>query len=179
MMRRSTGQMRCLRVRECKLRVQGSDMPGCACREHGSALVEFALSATILLALVFGVLAMCMALYTYHFISEAAREGTRYAMVRGSSCATYSNFTSACPASAAQIQTYVQDLNFPGIIPNNMSVATTWPTTGSSCTPSVTPCNNPGNLVQVTVTYTFPLSLPFVTTRSLTMTSSSRTVIAD
>jgi Flp pilus assembly protein TadG len=147
--------------------------------ECGSSLVEFALSSVVLFTLVFGVMAMCLALYTYHFVSDAAREGTRYAIVRGSSCSTYGNFGSACPVTSAQVQTYVQGLGFPGINSSDMTVTTAWPTTGSTCSPSVTPCNNPGNLVKVTVTYAFPLSIPFVSPSLLTLTSSSQMVIAD
>ena len=125
-----------------------SEMVRCVRTERGSSSVEFALSLTLLLTLVFGVLIMCLALYTYHFVAEAAREGARYAMVRGSSCTTYSGFSSACPVTSAQVQTYVRDLGFPGISSSKMTVTTTWPTTGSACTPSTSPCNNPGNLVK-------------------------------
>ncbi len=52
--------------------------------ERGSSAVEFALSAAVLFMLMFGVMLMCLALYSYHFVAEAAREGTRYEMVRGS-----------------------------------------------------------------------------------------------
>jgi Flp pilus assembly protein TadG len=148
--------------------------------ERGSTIVEFALSLTILLTLVFGVLAMCTALYSYHFISEAAREGTRYAIVRGSSCSQYGNLGANCPLTLpAQVQTYVRGLGFPGIDPNNMTVTTTWPATGVPCTPMASPCNNPGNQVRVTVTYAFPLSIPFVSKSTLTMTSTSQMVISD
>jgi Flp pilus assembly protein TadG len=147
--------------------------------ERGSTLVETALSMVILSIVALGVMELSLALYTYHFLSDAAREGTRYAIVRGSSCTTYSGFTSACPALGADIQSYVRGLGFPGITPSLMTVTTIWPTTGASCTPSVTPCNNPGNLVQVTVSYRFPLSIPFVPANTLTMTSSSKMVISD
>jgi Flp pilus assembly protein TadG len=148
--------------------------------ERGSAVVEFALSAIVLLTLVFGVIAMCLATYTYHTIADAAREGTRYAMVRGSSCSTYGKLGSPCPVTtSAQVQTYVRSLSFPGINPTSMTVNATWPTTGATCTPSTTPCNNPGNLVRVTVSYSLPLAIPFVPARTLTMTSSSQMVIAD
>ena len=162
------------------LRVRDAEMLGHASCQRGSALVEFALSVTIMATLLFGTMAMSMALYSYHFIAEAAREGSRYAMVRGSSCTTYSGFTSSCPATPAQIQTYVRSLSFPGINPNQMTVTTIWPTTGSTCTPSAAPnCNNPGNLVQVTVSYQLPVSIPFVPARTLTMSSRSQMVIAD
>jgi Flp pilus assembly protein TadG len=151
-----------------------------ACDERGSALVEFGVSAVILLTLVFGVMVMSLALYSYHFTAEAARAGARYAMVRGSSCTTYGNFGSNCPVTTSgQIQTYVRTLNFPGINTNNINVTATWPTAGVTCTPSATPCNNPGNVVKVVVSYTFPVNIPFVSPQTLTMTSTAQTVIAD
>jgi hypothetical protein len=148
--------------------------------EHGSTLVEMALSVTMLLTLIIGVMIMCLALYSYHTTSEAARLGLRYVMVRGSSCTTYGNFASDCPVTTStQVRTYVRGLTLPGIDPTNLEVTVTWPTTGSTCTPSLSPCNNPGNLVMVRVTYTLPLSIPFVSAQTLTMSSTAETVIAD
>ncbi len=143
--------------------------------EEGQSVVETALSSMVILTLFLGVMEVCMALYGYHFISEAAREGTRYAMVRGSSC---SGSASACPAQASDVQTYVRGLDYPGISAANITVTTTWPTTGASCTPSSLPCNNPGNLVQVKVQYRFPLSIPFVPSSILTMASTSKMAIS-
>jgi Flp pilus assembly protein TadG len=179
MVRRPEDRLDLMQLAECKLRAKESEVVGCVRNERGSSTVEFALSVTVLLTLVFGVLIMCLALYSYHFVAEAAREGARYAMVRGSSCTTYSGFTSACPVTSAQVQTYVRSLGFPGISSSKMTVTTTWPTTGSACTPSTSPCNNPGNLVRVNASYQFFLSIPFVPTRTLTMTSTSQMVIAD
>jgi len=145
--------------------------------EQGSALVEMALSLVVLLSVVFGIMEMSQALYTYHFISEAARDGTRYAIVRGSSCPAV---LPGCPAAGTgvDVQTYLRGQGFPGITPGLLTAVTSWPTTGSSCTPSVTPCDNPGNLVNVVVTYQFPLSIPFVPARTLAMTSTSQMVIS-
>lgn len=142
--------------------------------EHGSAMVEMALSLTILLTVLLGLLSISLGLYSYHYISEAAREGTRYAIVRGSSCTGLT----ACPAAAADVQTYVRGLGYPGITTTSLTVTTTWPTTGVNCTPSVNPCNNPGNLVQVTVTYPFQLSIPFVPVSTIKMTSTSEMSIS-
>ena len=162
------------------LHLRNAEITGCVNCERGSALVEFALSVTIMATLLFGTMAMSLALYSYHFIAEAAREGSRYAMVRGSSCTAYSGFTSACPATPAQIQTYVRSLNFPGINPNQMTVTAAFSAypTGGTCTPSAL-CNNPGNQVTVIVSYQLPVSIPFVPARTLTMTSRSQMVIAD
>jgi Flp pilus assembly protein TadG len=144
--------------------------------EHGSTLVETALSLVVLLTVALGVMEMSLALYTYHFISDAAREGTRYAIVRGSSCPAS---LSGCPAAGAgvDVQTYVRGLGFPGITPGLMTATTTFPS-GTGCTPQATPCNNPGNLVRVVVVYQFPLSIPFLAARTLRMSSTSQMVIS-
>lgn len=115
-------------------------------REDGSTLFEFALSATILFMVLFGIFAFCSALYSYEFVADAAHEATRYAMVRGSSCSGLTN----CPATSAEIQTYVRGLGYPGIVPGNLTASTSW--SGS---------NAPGNTVSVKVTYTYPLNIPF------------------
>src|ERR1022692_4089309 len=80
--------------------------------ERGQSIVETVLCMIILLTMLFGIIQAGLALYSYHFIAEAAREGTRYAIVRGSAC---TSFASACPASATDIQNYVTGLGFPGI----------------------------------------------------------------
>jgi Flp pilus assembly protein TadG len=139
--------------------------------EEGATMVEFAMASIILFTLVFGVISICLALYSYNVTAEAAREATRYAIVRGSACSP-STF-SDCNVTSAQLQTYVQGLGFPGINPSSLTVTATWPTTGSACFPSIAPCNNPGNRVNVTVQYTFPLAIPFVPSRTLTMSSTS------
>jgi Flp pilus assembly protein TadG len=158
---------------------RGSHAPqrrGGVLSEHGSALVENALSLGLLFTLVFGIMEIGWALYSYHFISEAAREGTRYAIVRGSSCAAAGSLCT--DVSQTNIQNYVENLGFPGINSGNMTVTATWPTTGAACTPSTAPCNNPGNLVQVTVAYKFPLSIPFVKASTINMASTSEMVIS-
>ncbi len=142
--------------------------------EDGAALVEMAFATVILLTLLFGIIEISLALYTYHFVSEAAREGTRYAIVRGATC--NGSFASACPASQDDIQTYVQNLGFPGINPSALTVTTAWSPypAGGGCGA----CNNPGNQVQVTVNYQYVLAIPFVPSQTLNMSSSSEMVIS-
>ena len=146
----------------------------CADDEQGATLVETALSIVILLAFIFGIVETGLGLYTYHFIAEAAREGTRYAIVRGSTC---TGFASACPAATSDIQSYVLNLGFPGIDPSKMTVNASWSayTSGSPCSPG---CNSPGNLVTVTVNYNFPLSVPFVPGQTFRLSSQSAMIIA-
>jgi Flp pilus assembly protein TadG len=152
--------------------------------EEGQSIVETAMSLTILLTFMFGVWAVGLALYSYHFVSEAAREGTRYAIVRGSSASPTHALCTApgppiCIAQPADIETYVKFLGFPGINPGNMTVTPSWSAypTGTTCTPSAS-CNNPGNLVTVKVQYSFPRIVPFVPAHTYTMTSQSAMIIA-
>ena len=89
--------------------------------EEGSTLVEMAFSCTILLSVMIGIFQVSLMLYCYHFISYAAREGARYAIVRGSnSCLTAGISTSTISncnqtGSGTAIVNYVGSLNFPGI----------------------------------------------------------------
>lgn len=143
--------------------------------EDGSAIAETAIACTVIMTVFFGVIEMGWGLYAYHYTAEAARMATRYAMVRGSSC---TSFASACPASATDVQNYVKALGFQGINPADITAATTWPTTGAACTPSSSPCDNPGNLVQVKVQYKISFTIPFVPQTSLNMSSTSQVVIS-
>lgn len=148
--------------------------------DGGATLLEFAFSGVILFTLVFGIMVISITLYSYHFVSEAARDGVRYAMVRGSSCSTYGSFGSDCPISAASaVQTYVRSLGFPGINTSNISVSTTWSTNGSAWTSSPASHNDPGDYVKVVVSYQLPVSIPFVSSRTLTMGSTAETIISD
>lgn len=145
--------------------------------EDGSTMVEMALSVLLLMCLIFGVMEICLALYTYHNISEAAREATRFAIVRGSSCTSWAT---ACPAADTDITSYVEGLGYPGIDPSKMKVISTWSaySKGSSC-PASPPCNSVGNLVTIQVTYQFPLSLPFVSLTTIPMSSTSAMIISN
>jgi Flp pilus assembly protein TadG len=54
--------------------------------DEGSNVVKMAVVSPVLFAMLFGIVEISLALYTYNYVSDAAREGTRYAIVRGSSC---------------------------------------------------------------------------------------------
>jgi Flp pilus assembly protein TadG len=120
-------------------------------QEEGATLVEFGLSCAVLFMTLFGIFELSNALYAYNFVADAAHEATRYALVRGSAC---TGLTDCNINSSTALQTYVRGLGYPGIDPNNLTAAATW--SGSN-----TPSNAPGNTVSVTVTYTYPLNIPF------------------
>src|SRR3954466_11730967 len=81
--------------------------------ESGSAVVEMALSSVILFAVFFGVFQTAMAFYSYQYLSDAAREGARWAIVRGSTSCT-NNGISGCGATGTDVQTYIRNLGYPG-----------------------------------------------------------------
>jgi Flp pilus assembly protein TadG len=143
--------------------VPGNKVIGVSKRERGSALVEFAAVFTVLFTFLFAIMDLSRALYTYHFVADAAREGTRYAMVRGSTCTSW---TTACPAAASDIQTYLKSVPA-GINPASLTATTTW-----------TPNNSPGSVVQVQVQYSFQPIFPFIPKTALVMTSTSQVVIS-
>lgn len=157
--------------------------------EQGAELVEFAMTAWLLMLVVFGIFQCGFAMYAYHFMSYAAQQGSRFAMVRGytwsqnisTTCATSAppNFTMKydCTASTTDIQNYVQSLATPGIITGGLTMNTTssyvWSGTAAACT---TNANSPGCPVTVTVNYTFHF-LPFLPIASLPLSATSQKVI--
>ena len=149
--------------------------------ETGSTLVEFSISALILFAMIFGIIEMSFAAYSYHYVASAAREAARYAIVRGSQCINMPD----CNATSAQIQTYVRSLGYPNSSQLNVAVkwlsATGGPpsTTWVACTPSGTVvCNVPGNAVNVVVTDTILVGIPKWGIKSITLSSTSQMVIS-
>jgi Flp pilus assembly protein TadG len=149
--------------------------------ECGSAAVEFALSAMLLLALMLGIINFGWAIFSYNFISNAAREGTRYAMVHGATCASDG---SSCAASSSDIQNYVIGLA-PGAINSSALTVTAYCGPGGSSPPSGdcgastagTPNNNPGNVVYVQVKYTFTSFTSLVPVGPISMQTASERVI--
>jgi Flp pilus assembly protein TadG len=150
-------------------------------RTDGGTLVEFALTAGVMFTLLIGTIEMCFAFYTYHFTASAARQGARWAMVRGStSCTNTPNLTD-CNATAAEIQTYVSDLGFLNIPTSDVTVNWyTWngtqPAQWTLCSSGT--CNAPGNQVQVKVTYPYLLGIPGMPAETINMTSTSQVVIS-
>jgi Flp pilus assembly protein TadG len=152
-------------------------------KDEGSSLVEMALASMIFLAMLIGAFQATLALYTLNIVADAARQGTRYAMVRGSTSCTNTPSLSNCNATSAQVQTYVRGLPNPGIKASSLTVTTSWstasstyPTTWTTCTSGT--CNAPGNQVKVVATYAFSLAVPFAPKIAINLTSTSRMVIS-
>lgn len=157
--------------------------------EQGSAMIEFALSVTVLLTLLFGIIDIGRALYAYDWLYNGARQATRWAMVRGAFCDSH---LTLCPTGASggnmgtdNIFEYVTNtlpanygngLDTTGIDTSAVKVASTcW----SKTINSIPPCA-PTSLVQVQVMYQFHFITPFLAGfqwASWPMTSTSERVV--
>jgi len=124
-------------------------------RQRGAALVEGALTFTTFLMLLFGIMDFGRLIWARNMLGNAAREGARFAIVRGSTsgrAATQSNIASVVQSSAVGLSSAV-------------STNVTW-----------TPGNAPGNAVTVRAQYTFTPILPFIP-YSVNLQSTSKMTI--
>jgi Flp pilus assembly protein TadG len=152
--------------------------------ECGNSILEFSIALSVLLICGFGIIECSMALYADHFVTNAAKEATRYAMVRGSSwsggaCSNYDSFS--CSASSEDVTSFVTSIVPPGIDPTKLTVTTSWPGTdpsGNNCD-TQNGDNSPTCVVAVQVSYSFNFLLPFVPMNAFTLTGNSSEVIAE
>jgi Flp pilus assembly protein TadG len=123
--------------------------------ERGGAILEFAFIMVMTFVLIFAIIDFARAFYSYHFLSEVAREATRFASVRGkASCGTS---VTPCNVGQAEIEDYVETITPQGIDPSQVTVTPQWPKVGP---PLCDGTPNPGCPVQVTVTYRFNFIFP-------------------
>jgi Flp pilus assembly protein TadG len=127
-------------------------------RTGGQSAVEFAMVIPGVLLLALAITNFAMVINAYNFVCSGARDGTRYAAVRGA--------TSPNPASSSDIRTFVLS-EAAGLDPSQLTVATTW-----------TPDNQPNSTVAVQVQYNFQFQIPFVTLSPVSLTSNSQLVIS-
>ena len=168
-------------------------------RQKGSTLVEFTLVIMVLVTVTLGVIDFSRALYTYHFLSNMARDATRWAAVNGYTCADDTSTTDtggSCngtdgmnngPASATEIQNYVADHAPDGIDPSKITTTVSWPvqtdspeicSTAMAGYPNSPYPNYPGCTVEVNVSYQFNFLYPLVHSSAITLSSTSEMVIA-
>ena len=152
--------------------------------DAGNELVETALCAPILFAMIFGIVYFSFALYADHFVANAAKEAARYAVVRGStwngaSCLSSSTFS--CDATNTDVSNFVIAQLPPGLSSSQLSVSTSWPGTnnaGNACD-TLNGNNSPNCLVNVQVNYSFSIPLPFVNQGVVPFTSSAQMSIVE
>jgi hypothetical protein len=138
-------------------------------------MVEQALILPVLLALMFGVIDMSRALYTYHYVSYIAREATRWASVRSGT------LPGVTPVDQNAIDTFVENVDGMGLDKKQFTtnLAFLRPPNGTPLCPVAgdSPANQkPGCIVQVTVSYNYQFIFPFMPS-GITMSSESQMII--
>lgn len=139
--------------------------------ERGQVIVEFAFAASLTLLLFFGIIEFGWALYNYDLVGQAARYGTRYAIVHATSPTDCSNpTTGTLPCEQADTQAIISKF---GLDPNSVKLTYTWEGPSLTCIAKA----NPGCYVQIEVDEPFTfVALPFIP--SITLKSTSRMTIA-
>ena len=150
--------------------------------ERGATIVEFAIVSTVALMLIFGILDFSRALYSYHQVSEVARQGARYAIVNGGA-ACGGGTPDPMQAWVNQHATLLGD--------GSLSVTTTCSdsaacedasstncSNANNCTATSAPYDAPGCIVSVKVDYSFHFLVPLVSKLTVPMSSTSTMVIS-
>ena len=136
--------------------------------ERGQALVEFAMVGLIFFIVVFGTIDVGRAVWNYNTLSQATREGARFAVVHGARC----DAEAGCSAAdLAAVEAKVIE-NAAGLNSSQVTVAVDW-----VCrTGLVSDCNEVWDHVTVTSEYDYaPMSFftGLFSLPSVTMTSTS------
>jgi Flp pilus assembly protein TadG len=109
-------------------------------RQHGQAALEFAFVVVFLVVLMVSMLEMTMFIYTDAALTNAAKEGVRYAVVHGASAASPSG-----PESTTNVVSAVQ----------SYAAASLHTLSSSNVSVDYTGGNTPGSTVEVTVSYPY------------------------
>lgn len=126
-------------------------------RRRGATMIEFSLGFLIFLIVLLGIMEFGRAVWTYTTVAHAAKQATRYAMIRGT----------AIVATDAEVRA-VAEKNAIGLSKSDLGVFTTW-----------TPDRERGSFVQVRITYpvSFLASSLVSSTPSVLISSTSRHVV--
>ena len=143
-------------------------------RQRGSSMVEVTMVVALLLLVIFGVVEAGRVMVAYTTLSDAARAGTRYAMVhganrRGASCTTLATdgpsgpaANPACVLAAAEAITNAAGLG-------SATVSVSYPDSSNAV----------GHPVTVTVSYVFTTVVPaLIPLPAITLQSTSQGTIS-
>lgn len=120
---------------------------------RGAVLVEFVMISLIFMMAIVGVIEFGRAVWTHNTVGHVAREGARWAIVRGNE--------SGRIADTAAVSAYI--LSRIGTRP--LAISTVW-----------APDKNPGSTVTVTVQHPFRAVVPIIP--QITLSSRSRMVVS-
>lgn len=144
--------------------------------QRGASMVEFAFASAALFLVLFGLVEFGRAMYMYHAVANAARIGSRWAMVRGTkSCdGATGKALATCPATSDEVQDYVRSV-VPLEDSSALTVAASWPGGTPTCVAGVP---TPGCPVVVTVSNAFYFAIPLISNQPLQLSSSSQMSIS-
>lgn len=123
----------------------------------GNAAIEFALCASVFFMMLFGIVELGRLMYTYHELVQAARIGTRYAIVHGAS--------SSAPATASQIA--------------GVTAAASAAITTAEVSVAFSPNNQAGSQVTVAIAHPFRFLFGIMPAGPFTLTSHVSQLIAN
>jgi len=130
-------------------------------RRRGAAIVEFAFVAPVFLLFLMGTIIAGLGVFRYQQVASLAREGARYASVRGTKYQQVTGYPAATP------QDVYNDVILPGSValdPAQLSYSVTWNAD-----------NRPGNTVTVQITYRW---IPEAFLGGITLGSSSTMTVS-
>ncbi|MBC7005069.1 pilus assembly protein [Photobacterium sp. BZF1] len=131
-------------------------------RQKGIFTVEFAIVCGLFFLILFTVLEGARLIYTYHSIANIARDGIRYASVRGTEAGEDSLRVGDAPVAVAQLKSYLnQRSNI-----SDLDITTSW-TDGEALLS--------GDIISINVSVDFEPVTPFIP--SITLTSDANSII--
>ena len=157
--------------------------------ERGASAVEFALVAPVFFLLIFGIVDFGLGIWTYNNLSQAVREGARYAIVRGAGSdigevgpAMEGPITCFPPPAAGSVASKVCEAAFP-LDASKLTVTAEW---GCGILGDPDDCyndsflgsNSTGKLMKVSATYVYKPFLIDLIPVTINLRSTSRMYIA-
>lgn len=148
-------------------------MPAAAKIRRGTTSIEFAITCPIVFFLVFAVIVGGLGVFRYQEVAAMAREGARWACVRG---AEYANDTGQPAATAADVYNNAILPGAVGLNTSQISYSVTWNETNEVLHVDEDVQHPVGNTVTVTVSYQWIPEMYLVGPYNLTSTSTAQMV---
>ena len=138
--------------------------------QRGASLPETAIVIGVLLLMIAGIIDFGRLTFAYSFVAQTARQGARWASVRGSQCTILDH----CNAGSSDVQNYAQGLVVGITEPSGIGAQLNF-----NC-PNGTHTNAPGCTDVVSVSYNYKFTvLPFLASVQIPISSSSQMVISN
>ncbi len=135
-------------------------------RQRGSAMIEFTLVGIPMIFMLVSIFEISRAMWNYHTLAFAVREGTRYAVVHGSGCT--SDPLNSCQVTVGQVAQRIQNAGI-GLEPSQLNLTFTSSGHSIPCTLKTcvgiatvwpeTPNNIPGSAVTISASLPFQSAL--------------------